>query len=104
MPFDRDWYEETAVLYTRFIRTRSQNCARQLNLIRSTYGALIGYHAAVAIMQMRVEFDRARKISDMEKYRRLLADYPEALPFFDLALQSFLRDQTPVTSEQTHDV
>ena len=104
MLFDRDGYDETAVLYTRFIRTRSQNCARQLNLIRSTFGALVGYHAAVAIMQMRVEFDRVARIRDTEKYRRLLADYPEALPLFDLALHSFLRDQTAVTSEQTHDV
>ena len=92
MGFNQDWYDGTVSLYTRFIRVYSHPCAQILIQIRSSFGALVAYQAAFAIMQLRTEVERTAKVNDVEKYRHLLNDYPEALPLFDLALQRFLDD------------
>jgi hypothetical protein len=92
MRFDIGWYQQEAALYTRFVRRYSSNAAQYINEILQQVGPEPAYRAAFALVQLNNELNRSASVKNLDKYRQLMSDYPEALPMFELALNGFMVD------------
>jgi hypothetical protein len=97
-------YDNLARLHREFVARYSQKAAALVDQIARENGAEAAYHAALALIHIRVDIDHEGQKPETERYLHFVQEYPAADVLFRQAVQIFTDEQKPRNKPSTGDL
>jgi hypothetical protein len=97
-------YDNLARLHREFVARYSRQAAKLVDQIATDHGSEAAYHAALALIHIRVDMDHEGTRPETDRYLHFVQEYPAANELFRQAVQIFTDEQKPRTKPSTGDL